>query len=75
MLKNIIIVVLLILVVWLSATVVRLENFRYATMVGLCSACSEEGAFRVLERYECLKRQQTRTSAIWHLWYALSGQW
>lgn len=27
-------VVLLCLVVWLSATVVRLENFRYATSVG-----------------------------------------
>lgn len=67
--KNVVIAVLLLLVVWLSATVVRLENFRYATAVGFCS----EPKVSVVERYECLKSKETRTNDFWHLFYALTG--
>lgn len=65
--KNVAIVGLLLLVIWLSATVVRLENFRYATFVGFCSEPTESAL-----RYECLKGKETRTSALWHLFYALT---
>lgn len=71
--KNAAIVVLLVLVVWLSFTVVRLENFRYATMVGFCSEPGDTVPGYLLKRYECLKSKQTRTSFLWHLFYALKG--
>ena len=74
--KNVVIVVLLLLVLWLSATVVRLENFHYATLIGYCSEPSKTDgklALYPLERYECLKSKETRSSALWHLFYVLSG--
>lgn len=36
MTKNIIIAVLAVCVLWLSVAVVRLENFHYASLVGMC---------------------------------------
>lgn len=71
--KNIAIVVLSLLVVWLSITVVRLENFRYATFVGFCSEPTETILGQPLKRYECLKSKESRTNAVWHLFYALKG--
>lgn len=66
--KNGAIVGLVLLVVWLSVTVIRLENFRYATFVGFCSEPTQSAV-----RYECLKSKETRTSPLWHLFYALAG--
>lgn len=73
--KNAVIVVLLLLVVWLSATVVRLENFRYATSIGYCMEPMETlpAPAGLIERYECLKNKETRTNFLWHLFYALKG--
>lgn len=73
--KNAVIVVLLLLVVWLSATVVRLENFRYATFIGFCSEPTETVPAVALKRYECLKSKETRTNVFWHLFYALKGDY
>lgn len=72
MLKNALILVLLALVIWLSVVVIRLENFRYASALGFCSSCPDVEAVRLPERYECLRNQETRTSAMWHLFYALT---
>lgn len=69
--KNAAIVVLCVLVVWLSVRVVELENFRYAVFVGLCSETPKTGVDFAMEHYNCLKEQQTRTTSIWHLFYAL----
>jgi hypothetical protein len=71
---KIVIAMLFVLILWFAAVIVRLENFRYATMIGACS-CEEVRSAEVRERYECLKRQQTRTSSAWHLLYALSGSY
>jgi len=59
----------------LSATVVRLENFRYATFVGYCMEPMETlpAPAGLIERYECLKYKETRTNFLWHLFYALQG--
>jgi hypothetical protein len=67
MFKNIIIGGLLAVTVFLGATVVRVENERYALLVGVC----DKAADKVKEQYECLQAVQTRTSPLWHLWYAL----
>ena len=71
--KNAVITVLLVVVVWVSITVVRLENFRYATFVGFCSEPADTIPGQPLKRYECLKNKETRTNALWHLFYALKG--
>lgn len=70
--KNTVITILSALVVWLSVRVIELENFRYATFAGFCSDPAVSAAVTPLERYECLKSKQTRTSGLWHLFYALA---
>ncbi|MGH8640441.1 MAG: hypothetical protein ACRET6_01955 [Burkholderiales bacterium] len=71
--KSIAIGVLSFLVLWLSVTVARLENFRYATFVGFCSEATESSPLDPSKRYQCLKSKETRTNALWHLFYALKG--
>lgn len=66
--KNLVILVLLGLLVWFGATIVRLENYRYAAQLGMCSDYS---AIQLVERHRCLSETQTRTSSFWHLVYAL----
>lgn len=64
--KNVIIAVLLAIIIWLGAVIVRLENFHYAATVGLCAEAS------VAERAKCLEEKETRTNPLWHLFYALT---
>ncbi|MSU74862.1 hypothetical protein EXS57_03770 [Candidatus Kaiserbacteria bacterium] len=70
-------ITLVILVVLLSRTVVRLENFHYASWVGFCL---EEGVVYASNpdadgrRNRCLEQTQTRTSTWTHLFYALTGE-
>ncbi len=64
--KNIIIAVLLAIIIWFGAVIIRLENFHYATTVGFCAEVS------VSERAKCLEEKETRTNPLWHLFYALT---
>ena len=64
--KNVVIAVLLAIIIWLGAVIVRLENFHYAATVGLCAEAS------VAERAKCLEEKETRTNPLWHLFYALT---
>lgn len=64
--KNIIIAVLLVIIIWFSAVIIRLENFHYATTVGFCADVS------VAERAKCLEEKETRTNPLWPLFYALT---
>jgi hypothetical protein len=52
--------------VWLANSLVRVENQRYAMQVGMCR--HEVGGWN----YQCLKQVETRTSWVWHLFYALT---
>jgi hypothetical protein len=67
--KESIIVFLLLLIIWLSTSVIRLENYHYANQVGLCLEFEfpQEG----LERDKCLNDSQTRTNPFLHLLYGL----
>ena len=72
--KNAAIAILLALVVWLAATVERLENYHYANFSGLCSQPGNS----LLNRWkqdECLRKVETRTSGLWHLFYALKNDY
>ena len=57
-----------VLVFWLSATLVRIENERYALSLGMCRDVTTG-----LNHRECLDKVQTRTAWYWHLFYALKG--
>lgn len=57
-----------VVVVWLSATLVRVENERYALSLGMC-----RDATTGLTNRECLDKVQTRTAWYWHLFYSLKG--
>ena len=74
MYKNIAIAVLAALAVWLAATVVRLENFHYASFVNMCSEWKANDPLQTVKRHNCLHRTETRTNPLWHLFYALTGE-
>jgi hypothetical protein len=74
MAKNIIIGLLLIAVVWLSSTVIRLENYRYASFLGMCPIEESQGIKSTADHYACLNLIETRTNSIWHLFYALTDE-
>ena len=73
MVKNIIIAVLAVCTLWLSATVVRLENYHYASFVGMCGQYNPGNPLDTVKRHQCLHETSTRTSPLWHLFYALTG--
>jgi hypothetical protein len=64
--RNVLIVVLVSVVVWLASVIVRLENYRYANSIGMCSEHVD-----LIQKENCLNAQETRTSPLWHLAYAL----
>lgn len=66
--KSTVIVVLLALLVWFGASVVRLENARYATSLGMCD--QYQGS-KLYQRQRCLDGTQTRTSWVYNLLYGL----
>ena len=62
-----------ILLVWFGTVIVRLENENYALLTGLCgSSFNVADSQTGLERTRCLEEVETRTSPLWHLYYALS---
>eukprot|EP01036_Dinobryon_divergens_P041508 gene41508-55028_t len=54
------------MLVWFASAIIRLENYRYANSIGMCS---EHGD--LVKKSLCLNEQETRTSPLWHLAYAL----
>jgi hypothetical protein len=55
------------LIVWLSAALVRVENERYAMFVGMCW----NDKLKVPDP-ACVRKAKTRTAWYWHLFYALT---
>jgi len=72
--KNVVIAALLLCVLALSAAVVRLENYHYASQVGMCSEFPASDPLGNVGRHECLHQRETRTSALWHLFYGVVGE-
>jgi hypothetical protein len=58
----------LLMIVWLSLSLVRVENQRYAMSIGMCWSESLKMPDPV-----CVVRAETRTAWYWHLYYALRG--
>ena len=66
------IALLCIAVVVLSLAVIRLEKFHYANQVGECfepGVVYANNPIANTKRLVCLDNAETRTSALWHLYY------
>ena len=62
-----VIAVLVLAIVWLCAAIVRLENYRHANFVGMCSKYNSADAIQRIQREECLEKIPTRTHWYLHL--------
>lgn len=58
------------ILVWLASALVRVENERYALFLGMCRSHSVLGS---QVDFSCLANVQTRTSWLWHLYWAVFG--
>ena len=67
--KNVMLVLLTLTVIWLSAQVIRLEQYHYASFVGMCRDFPEEDPMSTAKRDECLNKTETRTNMFGHLYY------
>ncbi len=65
-------IVSIILCVWLSFSLVKVENERYALFVGMCYEKDTLADSRLID-LKCLSKVETRTSWVWHLFYALTS--
>lgn len=63
-------VVLMVLLLWVSAALVRVENQRYAMFTGMCQVDHANPK----PFWDCLERVETRTGWWWHLFYALTAK-
>ena len=67
-----VVIALLALVLWFGATIVRLENENYAMRIGMCGEHNPADFESIMTRNRCLEEVETRTSPVWHLFYALT---
>jgi hypothetical protein len=65
--KNFVIAALIATCIVLCAVIVKIENQRYALQVGLCKDKSNP----LMVDMKCLANIETRTSWVWHLYYAI----
>ena len=47
------------LLVWFSSAIIRLENYHYASQIGMCAEAEHQGPSNLVARDRCLNRQQT----------------
>jgi len=73
--KLTLIAVLMIVLIALVQTVVRLENYHYANLIGLCSEYNIKDPKQRTEREECLHLKQTRNNWMQHLYAAFTDRW
>ena len=74
MAKNFIIFVLLVIALASTTALIRLENFHYAVVVGMCSASKSDDLITSEEKHPCLHRTATRSNVLWHIYYAVTGE-
>ena len=67
--KNVVITVLILVVIWLSLQVIRLEKYHHASFLGMCAPADLHEPASVFTREQCLNSTETRTNVLWHLYY------
>ena len=68
----VIIALLVIALAFTAASVIRLENYRYANFVGYCADYDSKDPVAHIKREDCLNEKQTRTIWLWHVIYGLN---
>lgn len=66
--KNLTIALLVGMLLWFGTAIVRLEQYHYASMLGMCGPIDP---LTLGHRELCLQKAETRTSAFYHLLYGL----
>jgi hypothetical protein len=69
MAKNVLIIGLAAMLVWFGSAIIRLEQYHYASMLGMCGPIDP---LTLGQREACLQKAETRTSPIYHLLYGLN---
>ena len=75
--KTFILVISLLVNIWFSTIIIKLERFHYSTQIGVCSdRVLIEGkkfirTYDEIKMYECLSQSEPRTSDWWNLLYGL----
>jgi len=69
--RDIVIVVLLVAITWLTIALVRVENQRYMMSIGGCPNQLGNG---LPPNLDCVRNAQTRTHWWWHVYYALTDE-
>jgi hypothetical protein len=75
--KTFILVISLLVNIWFSTIIIKLERFHYSTQIGVCSdRVLVDGkkfirTYDEVEMYECLSKSEPRTSDWWNLLYGL----
>lgn len=64
--STIIIVVLVLIIIYQSLQIIRLERYHYASQLNYCQEMED-----LVKRDDCLNEKETRTSPIYHLLYGL----
>ncbi|KQQ61129.1 hypothetical protein ASF69_01520 [Rhizobium sp. Leaf311] len=57
--------------VWMGRALARLENYHYASQLGMCEEFLGKDLAMQIKRDNCLEGKETRTSPLWHIYYAL----
>jgi hypothetical protein len=57
--------------VWLGSAVVKLEKYRHANFVGMCTQYNIADPIQRIQREDCLERAQSRTNWFRHLLHGL----
>ncbi|EJC70431.1 hypothetical protein Rleg5DRAFT_6239 [Rhizobium leguminosarum bv. viciae WSM1455] len=70
--RTVLLVLSLALNVWMGVALARLENYHYASQLGMCAEYLGPDLSQQIKRDTCLEGKETRTSAIWHVFYGLS---
>ena len=67
--RTCVIAALALALVWFGATIVRLENIRYANEIGMCDEQQPSVSYN-----RCIDEVETRVHPIFHLYYGLFPQ-
>jgi len=69
--RSVLLLLSLALNVWMGVALARLENYHYASQLGMCAEYLDPNLAMQIKRDTCLEKKVTRTSALWHIYYAL----
>lgn len=74
---SLLLVISLIVNIWFSFVIIRLEKFHYSTQIGRCSERTLVDGKKFIrtyddvDMYDCLSKSEPRTSDLWNLLYGL----